>query len=362
MSFRVDDDTFLCLNFDEQLASHPALDASGNQVSIPRNSVSSVASAAGPYTGKRARRVTAGAFFYTASLNFDPRPNFRGDCTVQLAFKPRLISSQPNHRALFMHSSGASHYFFAWWNPSDANGISLTYNGSQAGPNTAGSTQEEFATGLKPSEDTWYVLTMRKTVTSGTTDANKLNTIDVWLTPVAGSINSATPDFSRTNVLNPNVTTGTFFYAVGNWGGPSNLWSSIADYSGLRCVKRALSAADVETSFNLWKGSSGDVTKPTVTNFLPAPGGALQKTQPISFEVSDVGGLRRVMVVAAYPSKGLEEVVHDGTSWGPQYSVAPNFRGEMEHGYAFTILRRGGWPAPPTLRTYAVDTSGNEAD
>jgi hypothetical protein len=362
MSFRVDDDTFLCLNFDEQLSSHPALDASGNQVSIARNSVSSVASAAGPYTGKRARRVTAGAFFYTSVLNYDPRPELRGNCTVQLAFKPRLIATQPNQRVLFMLSNGAAHYFFAWWNPSTTDGITLTYNGSQPGPNTAGSTQEEFATGLKPLEDVWYLLTVRKTVTSGAADADKLNTIAVWLTPLGGAINASSPDFSRANVLNPNVTTGTFYYSVGNWGGPSSLWSNIADYAGIRGLKRALSAADLETSFNLWKGASGDTTKPVIQNFSPPPGAQLQKTQPIFFDVTDTSGLRRVLVVASYPSLGVEEVVHDGTSWGPQYSLAPNYRAPLESGYAFTILRRGGWPAPPTLRTYAIDVAGNEAD
>lgn len=106
---------------------------------------------------------------------------------------------------------------------------------------------------------------------------------------------------------------------------------------------------------------SGDETAPTVGNFSPAAGTPIEAATPVAFDVTDEIELRAVLVLARMVVVGVQlyEVAWDGTAFSERYSGSS--RSAIAGGHRYTIRRTGGWPAAPTVRVLAVDTSGNEA-
>jgi hypothetical protein len=103
-----------------------------------------------------------------------------------------------------------------------------------------------------------------------------------------------------------------------------------------------------------------DATSPVVGGFSPAVGTPISKVTPIAFDVTDASGaFRRIFVVAFYPTTGISEVIHDGDGFRGFYS-ATSARQAIAGGFRYTVLRSGGWPAAPTIQTFAIDLAGNE--
>ena len=110
-------------------------------------------------------------------------------------------------------------------------------------------------------------------------------------------------------------------------------------------------------------GSTGgqDGTPPTVSNFSPSVGSNVSMFETITFDVLDNQSLfRRIILVADYSTVVPDEVIHDGNSFGPNYSNGSNVRSAIAGGYRYTILRDDGWPGNITITPFAIDTSGNE--
>lgn len=105
---------------------------------------------------------------------------------------------------------------------------------------------------------------------------------------------------------------------------------------------------------------NSDATPPVVDNVDPPQDSAIVPRQVVSFDVTDDTGLFRRILVAALFSNGIYEVVHDGDNWGPAYTVASNTKEAIADGFHFAVLRNGGWPAPPTIRVFAIDQGGGE--
>lgn len=101
-----------------------------------------------------------------------------------------------------------------------------------------------------------------------------------------------------------------------------------------------------------------DPNIPTVSNVSPTPGTALTPSTPISFRVTDVEGLKRVVAMVRF--EGRTEVVHDGEAFSANYTGPENTRTPRTGGFDFTILRNGGWLEAPTLKVIATDTAGQE--
>lgn len=99
---------------------------------------------------------------------------------------------------------------------------------------------------------------------------------------------------------------------------------------------------------------------PEVTNITPTPGTQLQKNDPVSFDITDDEGLRRVFVAVRFQKLGVTEMVHDGSGFTDLYAGSPNQRISIPNGYRYNILRRNGWPDAPTVTAYAEDTEGQE--
>lgn len=101
-----------------------------------------------------------------------------------------------------------------------------------------------------------------------------------------------------------------------------------------------------------------DTTPPTVSDFDPAPGSRLtSRSAPVSFSVTDAGGLALVFVTVRYPG-GAEEVAHDGGAFVGAFAGAST-RVAIVDGWRYTLRRVGGWPEAPTIRVSPIDTSGN---
>lgn len=109
-----------------------------------------------------------------------------------------------------------------------------------------------------------------------------------------------------------------------------------------------------------------ETTKPVVAIVSPAPSTEITALTPIVVDVTDDVAIRRSILVATIvvASMGtVREVVHDGTAFSAAY-LSRSSRAAISHGYRYTVLRGGGWPAGTTLsfEVFAIDTSGNEAD
>lgn len=101
---------------------------------------------------------------------------------------------------------------------------------------------------------------------------------------------------------------------------------------------------------------------PIVSNVTPVAGTAVTARTPVGLDVTDDSGVfRRIMLVASFPTLGLLEVVHDGDNFAPLYAGTGNTREAIANGFRYTALRRGGWPASPTLIPFAIDQEGAEA-
>lgn len=102
-----------------------------------------------------------------------------------------------------------------------------------------------------------------------------------------------------------------------------------------------------------------DTTAPVVSNVSPTAGTELARTDPVFFDVTDDSAtFRRILVTASFED-GVAEVVHDGDSFAARYA-ATSTRTPIASGYRYRVRRTGGWPYGPTIRAYAIDTSGNE--
>lgn len=103
-----------------------------------------------------------------------------------------------------------------------------------------------------------------------------------------------------------------------------------------------------------------DQTPPEVTNFTPAPGSQLARTDSIGFDVTDdSGSFIRIFVVAFFPATGDQEVIHDGLTFVGRYNGFSS-RVPVANGFRYTVSRSDGWPYAPTIRVFPIDEAGNQ--
>lgn len=102
---------------------------------------------------------------------------------------------------------------------------------------------------------------------------------------------------------------------------------------------------------------------PYITNFSPETGSLIYSTSSISFDVLDPpegGSFARIMIVANMSATLIQEIVHDGDSFGLMYRGPTNVTSSITYGRSYTILRDGGWTKAPILTPYAIDVSGSQ--
>lgn len=105
--------------------------------------------------------------------------------------------------------------------------------------------------------------------------------------------------------------------------------------------------------------SSPTPTGPPIVNMVfPAPGTAISPLQPAAFDVTSPTGRSFValLILMYFPNTGICEVAYDGVQFTSNYSGT---KAVVTNGYAFTgVVRKSGWPAPPTFAVVAVDSAG----
>lgn len=98
---------------------------------------------------------------------------------------------------------------------------------------------------------------------------------------------------------------------------------------------------------------------PVVSNFLPPAGTTIDPTKSIQFDVTDdSGAFTRIIVTVTMD--GITEVVHDGEQFRGLFAGASQ-RWSITDGFRYAVARQGGWTAPPTFETFAIDQQGAEA-
>ena len=105
------------------------------------------------------------------------------------------------------------------------------------------------------------------------------------------------------------------------------------------------------------------MSAPIIADFVPPLNATLRSlTAEIQFTVTDATALnRRTFVNVKFPGR-VHDRVHDGTSFGLHYQNGSNRRVRIANGFQYTILRDGGWPAPPDLQIVAINQSGEESE
>jgi hypothetical protein len=98
-----------------------------------------------------------------------------------------------------------------------------------------------------------------------------------------------------------------------------------------------------------------------ITDFDPSLATTIASNATVAFSITDETGLFFVMaVLMKFESRGVYEVVHDGTAFGPQY-FGNSTRVAVSGGFRYTLRRRDGWPEKLKVRVLAIDRGGNTA-
>lgn len=366
MSLLVDATTVFASDVSEYIASSGFIEKTGRWL---LGQVGSPAVVTGHRTGLTARRfngtTTLVGANVTGSSASDPyRDIAQSDCTWEMCMKSRSHSTSPStRRTLFL--AGYNDAVIIWLTFRPTGGFEVLY-----GTTLGGVLSVHTLSGPTLTEDAWTYVAMRKTVTSGTTASNRLNTYELFVRPLSGSFGSDSPDATKLNAAQSGLASTFKWDLGGNSGGPSvnaPFNYALHDLGPCRFSSGVRSLADLKESFLRLQAVgtvTADVTAPVVSNVTPTAGTGIYSTDTVGFDVTDAGGFRRVMLVADFAANinrdAIKEVIHDGTSWGPNYTGSPNARAAITNGYRYTIRRVDGWPSAPTITPFAIDTSGNE--
>lgn len=157
----------------------------------------------------------------------------------------------------------------------------------------------------------------------------------------------------------PNAVGGT--NASQRWG--VGMWPDVANGPGTggdgfvlvdRVKVHTVALSDSAIAQRFSDSSWVDVppaAPPVLANLSPTAGAGIQPTAVIAFDaLSD----NTIMIVAEFPSLGIREVVHDGTSFLGAYASLST-RSPISGGQHFALLRQNGWPASPTFIAYSVE-------
>lgn len=107
-------------------------------------------------------------------------------------------------------------------------------------------------------------------------------------------------------------------------------------------------------------GEAAPYSPPTIENVLPTPGTSIGRTQSMEFDALDTESFRRIVVQVSFDGTIIQEVIHDGNSFGLAYQGPSNVRTVIPGGYHYVALRDGGWIGSPTLVPFAIDANGAE--
>lgn len=97
---------------------------------------------------------------------------------------------------------------------------------------------------------------------------------------------------------------------------------------------------------------------PIVEVLSPEPGSVISRQTKIKIRVTDLVGLRRVILHAEFAGRRGKEVVHDGDGFSDLYLGST--RSMTVDGWEYSLTRDGGWPGSPRIRAIAINLQGIE--
>ena len=128
-------------------------------------------------------------------------------------------------------------------------------------------------------------------------------------------------------------------------------------YARVRCLDEAgnVDGNSVEREVTTPVDIAG---RPSVAVVSPGAGATIVSSQAITFDVTDDGSFRKVLVFSKFTS-GIQELIHNGNTFSPFY--ANSTRSVISGGYRYVVTRAGGWPSGAiNFEVVAIDTLGNE--
>ncbi len=137
---------------------------------------------------------------------------------------------------------------------------------------------------------------------------------------------------------------------------------TVAEGAAYYYVVRAVDEADNEDTNTVEvtkTADSVDSLPPVISNLSPPAGSVLEPNDPVSFDVTDDKGFRRIIVTVTQAGEGVEEVAHDGEDFRGYYQNVSS-RTLIDEGWHYAVRRLGGWSSAPTVRVFAIDVGGNE--
>lgn len=304
--------------------------------------------------------------FEGTTQDVDFRPHLQGSHTVELVMRSTTHTNRT--RVVFQIGLHNDWFFRLQYNPVHGTVAFRSLYWATWPTNAAaggGASAFWFDSLTTVTADTWLYVACRFTKTGGT-GANSIGTGEMWIYPLTpGATLPATPTATVTPFYVGGATSWYPHFGIGCW--PTDALNTTAKFAGslagIRCSNVARTLAELRASYSSFAtgAATPDTTRPTIANISPAAGTTISASQPITFDVLDETAIRRTLVLAKFPSRSIFEVVHDGDGFGPLYDASPNTRTAIAGGHRFTILRRGGWPSPPSIIPHVIDTSGNEA-
>lgn len=181
---------------------------------------------------------------------------------------------------------------------------------------------------------------------------------------VAHAVDTSTPQCSAqangslTSVAEVFDNTNT----AGNGGGfgiATGIKATMGAYTATTATLATTSAQELYSVIlaSLAEAPATDTTPPEIVDFGPVP---VDPHQPVTWRVTDETGLRSVVVLASFPSSGIDgETVYDSEKFRGLYRNASGTVSGAATDRTFTALRSGGWPEPPVFEFVVTDTSGN---
>lgn len=104
-------------------------------------------------------------------------------------------------------------------------------------------------------------------------------------------------------------------------------------------------------------GSAGETIKPTVTIVSPTPGTTVYPDTPLVFDITDASGFSIIIPMVILDPLKVPEPTHNTEAFEPLYAAST--RVAIVGGFRYTLRRKHGWYASPSLLIWAVDASGN---
>jgi len=161
------------------------------------------------------------------------------------------------------------------------------------------------------------------------------------------------------------ITNGwRFSFDRGGWPANMSLTAYAFDSEGHLTVE-TFSWGVAEPAFDTCINPGGSGNRPTVQFVSPPLGQAVYRYTAVTFRVLCSAPMRRMLVRARYAGRAGWDFLYDGTEFGPNFQGVVNGVVSLDSatpGFEFTVLRDGGWPAPPEFTVYPITVLGLEEE